>query len=656
MNANETKFQPIIEGVKQYVVPLFQRAYSWGKNEWEILWSDLLELSDTDNPRSHFIGSIVSMPTNSVPEGVAKYLLIDGQQRLTTIFILLVAIRDKANSNENKDLADEINDTLLVNRYKKETDFYKILPTQVDRIPFQHLIDKTIHADDEDSQIIRAYRFFIRKLQQVSIDLRKLQLSISNHLSVVSIVLDPDDNPHLVFESLNAKGRPLTQSDLIRNFFFMRIHSNQQEDIYNKYWKPMEDSLGEQLTEFIRHYLMKNGTAVKKNDIYFSLKDLVNQQEAMPYLEDLKTFAEYYEKLLFPMKETNKTLQKALLRIQRLEATTVYPFLLNCYHDYTLECITVNQFKEVISVIENFLIRRFICSVPTNQLNKVFPTLYNQVKNYDNSEFIVNLKHVLQTKRYPKDNEFKIHLIESQLYGGGDRGRKTKLILETIEESYNHKETVPFEKLTIEHIMPQTLTPYWQEHLGDNWEEVQELYLHTLGNLTITAYNSELANDDFAKKKERLVNSHLELNKYFLNKSQWGMHDIELRSKELAERCLTIWEYFGEDQESPDTNVTGTTPRQLTILGQKFVVKSWRDVMEYTLNTIAELEPEKFELIIQNFPKFVGKDQSKFRAIRRLQNEFYIEVNLSAKAIQHFCIQILSSIGLTTDEWIVDTI
>jgi uncharacterized protein with ParB-like and HNH nuclease domain len=262
MKASETRFQPIIEGTKQYVVPLFQRPYSWGKKEWDVLWSDLVDLCESDEPKSHFIGSIVTMPTVSVPEGVSKYLLIDGQQRLTTIFILLATLRDLAKHSDRAELADEINQTLLVNPFKKSRDFYKLMPTQVDREYFQRLMDAEV-VDGQASQVFECYRYFERKLSQGTVGIDDLTKVVTTRLSVVSIVLDTDDNAHLVFESLNAKGRPLTQADLIRNYFFMRIHVDEQEKINAKYWNPMQDALGDNLTECIRHYLMRNGSIVK---------------------------------------------------------------------------------------------------------------------------------------------------------------------------------------------------------------------------------------------------------------------------------------------------------------------------------------------------------------------------------------------------------
>lgn len=651
MHASETKFQPIIEGTKQYVVPLFQRSYSWQKKEWEMLWNDLYDLYCSDNPRTHFIGSIVTMPTVSVPEGVAKYLLIDGQQRLTTIFILLALLRDRAKQDDEVELANEINDTLLVNPYKKDDDYFKLQPTQADREAFRRLI--FANSFDNENLFTEAYKYFERKIKQNEINIEKFKQRITNNLSVVSIVLSADDNPHLVFESLNAKGRPLTQSDLIRNYFFMRIHVHQQDKIYHEYWKPMQDTLGDDLTEFIRHFLVRGGTPVKQSEVYYALKEQVKIENALEYLKNLYRFSKYYSRLLNPKNEENKALSRALSRLNTLEVTTVYPFLLNCYDDYSNNLISYIEFLEIIRLIENFIIRRFVCGIPTNQLNKIFPPLYQQAKNKD-GVLLDNIKLILQAKDYPKDPLFKARLMDTKLYGSGDRAVKTKLILESIMESFNHKEQVSVETLSIEHIMPQTLTEQWQDYLGDDWEVTHDLFLHTLGNLTLTGYNSELSNYDFDTKRNYFLDSNIELNKYFHNINTWKRNDIENRAEYLSNIVLNIWPYFGDTNDfQPDstTNITGTTPKELYILGERFVVQSWRDVFQQTMNLIAELEPEKFETIIQKFPRVVGRDKKRFRAIRELKNGAFIEVNLSAMDTRKYCYQALAEVELTEDDW-----
>lgn len=656
MKASETKLQALIEGTKQYIVPLFQRPYSWDKKEWEMLWYDLIELCETDNSRTHFIGSMVTMPTSLMPEGIAKYLLIDGQQRLTTIFILLTLLRDKAKKNHKEELAEEINDTLLVNRFKKRTDYYKLQPTQTDCEAFHSLIHSSIKSTD--SKIVGAYRFFEKQIRASGIDVERLKKVISSNISVISIVLDHDDDPYLVFESLNAKGRPLTQSDLVRNYFFMKIDPDEQESIYTQYWQPMQESLEDSLTECIRHYLMKDGTFVKQADVYYFLKERLLEGEPLKHLRDLATFANYYHKLLNPEYEANKTIRKALLRLRQLEVTTSYPFLLNCYHDYNQNKISASDFVTILKVIENFIIRRFVCNMPANTLNKLFPPLYSQIKSKNSADFINGLKSILQTKGYPKDHEFWSRLTDAKLYGNGDRAIKTRLILEAIEESYNHKELVDFEGLTIEHVMPQALTESWKNSLGDDYETTHELLLHTIGNLTLTKYNPELSNNDFSSKKEQFNNSHLDINKYFTNLQSWTKENIERRSAHLADIALSIWPYFGDEKliQHEQKRVTGTIPKNMTILGQHFDVQSWRDVLERTMNTIAKLEPEKFELIMQQFPRSVGRDKKKFRETRELENGTFIEVKRSAKDIQCFCFQVLEAIDLSSEDLKVGTI
>ena len=652
MQAKETKLQDIIEGTKHYVVPLFQRTYSWTSKEWEILWKDLVELCESENPRTHFIGSIVNMPTVSVPEGVAKYLLIDGQQRITTIFILLTLLRNKARENKNTRFADEIDNTLLVNQYKDGNDYYKLMPTQVDRLSYQNLINGK--PNEIENQLTKAYDFFDKKLKQVQLEHDKLKKIITSYFSLVSIVLDTDDNPYLVFESLNAKGRPLTQADLIRNYFFMRIHVDKQEDVYKLYWQPMQTALGENLTEYIRHFLMRKGGVIKQSDVYYSLKESVSTTIALDYLKDLEKFSVFYQRLISPQTEPDPDLKKYFLRLNRIEVTTAYPLLLNFYGDFTSGKLAKADFVTLLKMLENYLIRRFVCSVPTNQLNKVFPAIYPQITALHSENYVEGLRTILQSRGYPKDTEFYSRFKDTKFYGGGDRQAKTKLILETIEEKAGHKEEVFYDNLSIEHVMPQTLSQWWQRHLGNDWEDTHDLLLHTIGNLTLTAYNPELSNSDFPAKKKIFSESHLELNKIFLNFNSWTKIEIEQRAEAIAKDALEIWGYFGLDSKTDSKVVTGTTPIGLHILGQRFEVDSWRDVLEQTFSAVADLEPEKFEILATNFSRYVGKDKNKFRAIRELKNGYFIEVHLSAQSIERLCYQAMGTIELTSDDWSIE--
>jgi len=372
--------------------------------------------------------------------------------------------------------------------------------------------------------------------------------------------------------------------------------------------------------------------------------------------KELARFATYYEKLLKPEKETNTKIQRALQRLNRIEVTTAYPLLLNFYEDYAHCRISAEEFVVLLEVIENFIIRRFVSNIASNQLNKVFPTLYRQIKDKYAENSIEGLKSVLQTRYYSKDVEFRQRLLDTRLYGNGDGAIKTKLILESIEEFYQHKEQVNFDNLTIEHIMPQTLTEGWREELGDDWAVRYDLLLHTLGNLTLTGYNSALSNSSFEEKKELLKESHLEMNKYFKHKHSWRYEDIEQRANDLADTALAIWPYFGEDKIERGIQKKGsiTSPKVLSIFGEIFAVQTWRDVLEQTMNVIADMEPEAFEKIQKQFPRYIGTDKSRFRETRNLKNGMFIEVNLSSHDVQKLCLQALVTAGLTANDWEIE--
>jgi len=659
MKASESKLQQILEGTKQYVVPLYQRTYSWKKSEWEIFWNDLLELYERDNPRPHFLGSIVTMPITSVPEGINKYLLIDGQQRLTTIFILLSVIRDAATKSEENEtqISEEINDTFLVNRFKKNLDRYKLQPTKKDCEAFYHIIQS--QSLIPESIISECYSFFEKKIKQIKIDLEKLKQVVCSNLSIISIVLNQDDDPYLVFESLNAKGKSLTQADLIRNYFFMLINEENQETVYTHSWYPMETLLEDNLTEFIRHYLTKDGREVKQNDVYFEIKSNINQNNVHSKIENIVKFSEYYSKLINPDLEENEKIRNSLLRLNRLEVLTIYPFLLNCYDDWKESKITGEDFQEILQTLENFLLRRFVCNVQTRGLNRIFSVLYSQISKeitLNSNKLVEQLKLSLQTHDYPNDIEFKKNLVTIKLYGG-NRSEKGKIILESLEKSFNHKEQVSLDKVSIEHIMPQTITSWWKIHLGEDWAITHDLLVHTIGNLTLTGYNPELYNGDFYTKKNHFKKSHVNLNQYFSDKDCWRREDIETRSEYLADIALQIWSFFGDDSiyRSQTSNSTGTTPQRLQFLRKEHSVKNWRDVLETTLNVIHDVRPDGFEEIIKKFPRFLSWEENKFRQSRKLKNGAFIEVNLSAKDIYTFCQKAIETAKIPREEWIIES-
>jgi len=652
MKASETHLQEIIEGTKQYIIPMFQRTYSWKDKQWNQLWEDIIDLVDDDQNQSHFIGSIVSIPINASTHGIQQFLVIDGQQRLTTLLILLAAMRDVAKAQGNEGLSNEIHNTLLVNTYKSGEEFYKFLPTQVDKKYFKKVVNIDTLTGLEESLIIKAYEFFFKKIE-IRDDISVLKSIVTAKLSIVSIVLSPDDNPYLVFESLNAKGQPLTQSDLIRNHVFMRIPPEEQENQYLLYWLPMQEKLGDQLTEFIRHYLGGVNINVRKNEVYVKFKEKVDGQDIIAFLKILAKFADYYNKLLNPSLEENIKVRKCLQRINDFDARTAYPFLLYIYRDFKQQKYTTDQFIEILKIIENYLVRRFVCNIESKSLNKTFYALYNQVSMQDAEQSIEEIISYLQNRGYPKDPEFSTSLKMNHFYGPSERRKKGAYILKAIEESFSHKEPADLSVASIEHIMPQTLTEIWLNELGVNAESVHSTYLHTLGNLTLTGYNSELSNEPFVVKKKYLKKSNYQINKGISSYDEWNQESIEKRADDLINIVLKVWPYFGKEKNEL-RKITGSVPRRLTILNQFYSVSSWREVMEKTILTIYDNDKQRYQKIMDKYPDIIADKDMNMRKAKLISTGHYMEVNLNAQSIYNICINIWSVAGYSQEEWQVE--
>lgn len=665
MKASETHLGKILEGNNQFVVPLFQRPYTWDESRWKVLWADLVELceDETDSVRAkpHFMGSIVTVPTRSVPEGVTKFLLIDGQQRLTTLQVLLAALRDSARGLPGS-LSEKLEKSHLVNQFEEGLDHFKLLPTQTngDRKAFLALISGELQADS-DSRVAKAYAWFQKKLSsRGSPDAERLASIILRRLSLVSITLDHDDNPHLIFESLNYKGEPLTQGDLIRNYFLMRVPVAEQEKLFQSCWEPMQLRLKEELSEFVRHFLMRQGSVVKKSDIYRTLKERTDEQTPSgiaSFLDELRRSAVHYHRLLDPAQELNPDLLPRLRRFERLEVSVAWPLLLNLYAEHDAGSLSIGEFSAILDTLENYFIRRFVCGVPTHGLNKTLTPLFHQAKTH--LSLLDGVKAILAQRGYPSDTEFRNALINGRLYGVGERLPKAKLILESLERSLAGKEQVTTEPLTIEHIMPQTPTPWWEESLGEDWRETHELKLHTLGNLTLTGYNSELSNGDFTSKREFFAQSPVHLSRSIARFEKWDADALQQRGEELAELALRTWAYFGPTDSLFSNAVTGgftgRTPVAAIVLGEKREASTWREVLQRTLEAVRDAAPEAFDAVVADFPRLLSIDATKFRAPRLLNGSLHFETNLSAESIARYCQQIVVAAGYSASDWSVET-
>ena len=664
MEARETTFRNLVEGTNQYVVPLFQRPYSWERRRWRQLWDDLIGVMEMPSGRQHFLGSVVTMPLRSAPEAVNQFLLIDGQQRLTTLLVLLAAVRDQAAAGpETSTLAAEIEATLLTNPYKRGLDRLKLLPTQRDRAAMEAILCPgratagAAAVAHPPGPLADAYVEFARLFARSGLGAAAVKAAVERRLSLVSIHLGADDNPHLIFESLNAKGQRLTEADLIRNFVLMRFPQDRQEAIYTRYWRPVQEAVGDDPTEFVRHHLSRGGTPIRKGEVYVTLKERTGHYDETAlatWLDDLTRHAGHYARLLDPQsREPDNALRGRLMRLNRLEVTVAYPFLLDAYDDLSRGELTTGQLADVLDDVEDFVIRRYVCGVPRNDMNKMFPLLHGQARRRGGS-FQDGVRRELAARRYPRDEEFVEKLTTTPLYGQASRNERAKLILERLEESFGHRERVATGRLQVEHVMPQTLTAEWRSHLDPEHAQAHEELLHTLGNLTLTAYNQPMSNAPFEDKRRVLADSHLDLNRAVAREERWDAPAIRRRAETLAARALEVWPDLSAG--ASNGRAPRTVPRRLTILAASQDVATWREVSRLTLAAIQQNRPEAIAELVVRWPNQVSADPSRLRDPVAFAEQLFFDQHRSGAAHRLLCERAVAAAGWSAGDWRVELV
>lgn len=675
MDVNSVKIYKVFSsgGDVHYVLPHFQREYAWEKTNWQTLLNDvygIYETYDEDAEPEHFLGALVVINDGTRNGTVPAFKLVDGQQRLTTISLLLCALAQYVGDKDTG-LYKKIR-KLLINPDEKGILRYKLIPTTKydDQATYLDIIDGSGNIGQTSSSILPAYNYIYKqltnKIQRDNLDPEKLFRVIVNCMLVVFIGLDQRERPYEIFESLNAKGKPLTQPDLVRNYIAMRLPESHQENVFEAYWSEIEHLLQEkrtvsrigELTAFLRHYLaFHSGKLSNKDHVYARFRDRMESNfkindEFIDEIATLHRFACHYDLLLRPESETDNTIQNQLQRLNTLETFTAYPFLVSAYDSYRTGVIDRDEFVAALITLENYIVRRYLAGEPTNYLNKMFPTLWREL---DLRTFNSSLQEALLNKNYPSDNRIRQVLKSHQIYDSR-RTQKLCLILETVnrylsEGSGGH--TVLNGEPTVEHIMPQTPSPEWKQHLGSDWNEVYEAYLHTLGNLTLVTkdWNSSLSNSPFDAKKARLASHALLLNSMYFSTdiSKWDENAILRRTEDLANIILTIWPAFGEIPIPQD--FTGLKPKFLTIFGEAFEVKSWRDVVYQMAECVSSFS-DNFDEIAESMPSFFSKDE-RTRS-REMSNGWWVYINLSAESVMNLCNRLGSAIGLDDEDWEVE--
>lgn len=660
MKGSETKLVAFMQGSdKRFVIPVYQRNYDWKTENCKQLFDDLKKVIKTHR-KSHFFGSIVSVYN---PDGEnMEFQIIDGQQRLTTISLLLLAmynlIKNGIIAAEQGNLADKIYRTYLIDEWQNDDTRIKLKPVKNDQTAFGKLFDdETEHV--KDSNVTINYRYFYERIQRQELTMDELFEAI-RRLEIISITLNQDDNPQLIFESLNSTGVALSEGDKIRNFILMGLPTKQQNNFYEKYWNKIEVCTGYEVSAFVRDYLsVKQQSTPSLNKIYFTFKAYVEDEalETEGLLADLLAYAKLYE-ILLKGNTANRQLNACITRLNRLESTVTRPFFLEVLRLFTEGKLSIDDTATIFLITENYLFRRTMCELPTNALNKIFLMLHKEIVRYDGTDdnYLEKFKYALLSKRerarFPDDIDFAEAIDTRQVY---QMNAKNKLyILERFENAGTEEDKDVYRHLddgtySIEHIMPQHLTPVWVKELGEDYLQIHGIWLHRMANLTLTAYNSKYSNSSFADKKtmkDGYLQSGIRMNQRIAQKEKWGLAELEERSQYLIKQALEIWptpvtsfkpteKQLDSCTLDDDINLSGRLIARFSYKNTEQPVTSWIDMFERVvkilhaedqtvLSKLAYADAEAVDLAV-----YVSTNKAELRGSSEVEEGLYIEKNTS---------------------------
>ncbi len=592
---------------KQFVIPIYQRVYSWEKEQCEQLWDDIIKTGGNDQIEGHFIGSIVFVHDGIYTTSHNELLIIDGQQRLTTITLLFIALRDHLNDEDEfleKFSHQKIQNRYLINSDEKGDKKFRLILSESDRDTLLSLIDKNRRKPSEPSlKIMENFKLFEEWIRKNTDKLETIFKGLDK-LMVVEISLERGkDNPQLIFESMNSTGKDLTQTDLIRNYILMGLDPEKQKIFYEKYWRAMEEGFKQNETlfnQFVRHYLtIKTRKIPNISKVYEAFKRYQQERgiEIEALLLDLQKYCGYFFQIVFKKeadKEADKDLNKALGFLVDLEMDVIYPLLLELYSDYKEGVLSKQDFTPIIYLIESYICRRAVCGLGTNSLNKVFPSFTKKINKAQYLESIKARFLSLETTKgkFPKDSDFKNLFITIDFYNLKEK----KYFFERLE-NFDTKEPVNTQECTIEHIMPKKLDEEWERDLGENFQAIHD----TIGNLTLTGYNIEYSNRSFQEKRNMekgFKDSPLKINQSLKDLESFGEKQIEERANKLANWALKIWTYPKLDAETLEKYKPKKGKKTYDLSSYKFSSHS-RELFDILSKEIKALD----ERITENFMK-----------------------------------------------------
>ncbi len=647
----------------QFVIPVYQRNYDWTEAQCKQLHTDILAAGASEQITAHFIGSIVYIHDDVYSaSGIRELSIIDGQQRLTTITLIYIALYRLLKSMGDQQKLTRIHETYLINKFAAEEEKLKLRPTENNDRAIKHLLS----GDDGDSfnggfsRIISNFRFFRSHINEDNIEIILNGLS---KLMFVEVSLERGkDDAQRIFESLNSTGLELSQADLIRNFILMGLSRKKQNDIYVKYWQKIELNAKElrtnqsRVSDFIRDYLtLKTKKIPNKSSVYAQFKErfpALRYEELESLLEELKILSRYYHKFINPDQESDTEIRRQLHNVEQLEINVSYPFLLQVFSDYENELINKSQLLAVTELIQSFVWRRFILGLPTNALNKIFMRLYEDVESGD---YVSSIARSIMKKRgpqrFPKNAEVLATVIEKDFYNIKPKNRT--YFLQRLE-NYNNKEIVQLDgnsDITIEHIFPQTPDAKWKNDLNaEAYQAFAETYLHTIGNLTLSGNNGSLGNKSFAEKKQMnhdakeqgYMFSRLWLNRYLKDIDSWNLETYQERSRLLSERVLDIWLYpnieFSDAPSNEEVSIfeaddpTGRKLEYAIFADERHEVTTVSDLYLLVMRELYMRNPEPFFASTLRDRLRLSKNANDCRNAVELHEGYFIESNLSSIA------------------------
>ena len=656
MNGNAQKLIKYMDGAsKRFIIPVYQRNYDWKMEHCKQLYDDLVKVV-RQNRKSHFFGSIVSVQSETGT--MEEFLIIDGQQRLTTISLLLLAIYHLLCSgklvSQDRQLTDKILKKYLIDEYEPEEKRIKLKPIKNDQKAFGILFDK----DEEripDSNLTINYQYFYDRIQREELSIDELFDAICR-LEIINISLNHEDNPQLIFESLNSTGLDLSEGDKIRNYILMGLPNDQQTKFYEKYWNRIENHTDYDVSSFVRDYLsIKQQSTPNMNSVYPAFKKYVEdaeQADIEPLLKDLLEYAKRYA-LLLRGGHSDDRLNGCIYRLNRLSTSVTRPFLLEALRLRENGVLSADELVEIFQFTESYLFRRTICDLPTNALNKIFLLLHREIVRMDSSEenYAEKFKYALLSKkeraRYPSDEEFAECMSTRNIYG---MNPKNKLYLFERLENAGTGETkdvwghLDRGEYSIEHVMPQHLTAAWVTALGEEHEMIHTNWLHRLANLTLTAYNSRYSNSPFTDKRDMahgFKDSGLRVNQWIGQKDKWGLPELEERDQLLRNRVIGIWPYPTSSYCPPekqmdsvsldeDVILTGRSLSKYSFKGAEQPVASWADMYQQVITMLhAENKAVLTKLAVSqdaavDLSLHFSMSSTAFNACRQIDTNLYV--------------------------------